>query len=80
MYFLSEKELAVLKNYLDKNLKKKYIRSLISSAGYSIFFIKKKDGTHRLYVDYRQLNNIIVKNRYAFFRINELLDRMQGAK
>ena len=53
IYFLSEKELTILRNYLDENLKKEYIRLSISSAGYPIFFIKKKDDTHRLCVDYK---------------------------
>ena len=42
IYFLSEKKLAILKDYLDENLKKEYIRSLIFPTGYLIFFIKKK--------------------------------------
>ena len=77
IYFLLEKELTVLRNYLNENLKKEYIRSSIFPAGYFIFFIKKKDGTFRLCVDYRQLNNITVKNRYIFFKIDELFNRMQ---
>ena len=76
IYFLSEKKLAILKDYLNENLKKEYIRSSIFSAGYFIFFIKKKDSTLRLCVDFKQLNNIIIKNYYIFFKINKLLDRM----
>ena len=80
IYSLSEKELAMLRDYLDENLKKGHIRPSTSPAGYPILFVKKKDGTHRLCVDYRQLNNVTVKNRYALPRIDELLDRVQGAK
>ena len=76
IYFLLKKELAILKNYLNENLKKRYIRPSISSAGYPILFVKKKDGTYRLCVDFRQLNNITVKNRYVFSRIDELLDQI----
>ena len=76
IYLLSEKKLAVLRNYLNKNLKKEYIRPSIFPAGYLIFFIKKKDDTFRLYVDYRQLNNIIIKNRYILPKIDELFDRI----
>ena len=53
IYFLSEKELAILKNYLNKNLKKKYIRPSIFSAGYFIFFIKKK----MTYIDYTSITD-----------------------
>ena len=53
IYFLSEKELTILKNYLNENLKKRYIRLSTSPAGYLIFFIKKKNGTLRLYVDFK---------------------------
>ena len=65
-----------LKFYLNENLKKGYIRLLIFSAGYPILFIFKKNGKLRLCVDYRQLNNIIVKNRYILLKIDELLDRI----
>ena len=67
----------MLKDYLNKNIKKEYIRLSTSSAGYSILFIFKKDGKFRLCVDYRQLNNIIIKNRYILLRINKLFDRVQ---
>ena len=78
--FSVKKKLAVLKKLLDENFKKGHIRSLISSAGYSIIFVFKKDGKLRLCVDYRQLNNITVKNRYILFKIDELFDRVQEAK
>ena len=45
IYFLLEKELVILKNYLNENLKKKYIRLSTSPAGYFILFVKKKNGT-----------------------------------
>jgi len=80
IYSLSAKELEVLREYLDENLKKGHIRPSTSPAGYPILFVKKKDGKLRLCVDFRQLNNITVKNRYALPRIDELLDRVQGAK
>jgi len=65
---------------LDKNLKKGFIRESKSLAGYPILFIKKKDGLLRLYVDYRKLNDVIIKNRYPLPNISELQDRLAKAK
>ena len=80
IYKLSEYELRVLKEYIEENLKKGFIRPSESSAGYPILFAPKKDGKLRLCVDYRQLNNITVKNRYTLPLISELQDRIGGAK
>jgi hypothetical protein len=77
---LSEKELAVLRDYLEENLKKGYIRPSKSPAGYPILFAPKKDGKLRLCVDYRQLNDITIKNRYPLPVISELQMRIKGAK
>ena len=79
IYQLSEKELGVLKNYIDENLEKGFIRPSTSSAASPILFVPKKDGSLRLCVDYRQLNDITIKDRYALPLINELHDRLQGA-
>ena len=62
IYQLSEKELQVLREYLEENLKKGFIRESQSPAGYLILFAPKKDGSLRLCVDYRKLNNITIKN------------------
>jgi len=80
IYSLSEKELAVLRDYLKDNLEKGFIRPSTSPAGYPILFVPKKDGSLRLCVDYRQLNGITIKNRYALPLISELHDRIRGAK
>ena len=53
-------------------MKKKFIKKSQLSIEYSIFFAFKKNELFRLYVDYRKLNNIIIKNRYSLFNINEL--------
>jgi hypothetical protein len=79
IYQLSEKELKVLKEYVDENLAKGFIRPSTSSAGSPVLFVPKKDGSLRLCVDYRALNNITIKDRYALPLINELHDRFQGA-
>ncbi|WRX23202.1 Reverse transcriptase domain - like 10 [Theobroma cacao] len=45
-----------------------------------MLFVKKKDGSHRLCIDYRQLNKVTVKNKYPFPTIDDLLDQLQGAQ
>ena len=80
IYQMSEKELKVLKEYIDDNKAKGYIRPSTSSAGSLVLFVPKKDGSLQLCVDYRALNNITIKDRYALPLINELHDRFQGAR
>lgn len=79
IYSLSEVELKTLKEYLDENLEKGFIRPSESPAAAPILFVKKKDGTLRLCVDYRRINNITIKNRYPLPLIPELLDRLKSA-
>jgi hypothetical protein len=71
--------LKILKKYLNENLEREYIQYFISPVGAFILFILKKDGSLRLYVNYRDLNKIIVKNRYSFSLVRETLDRLSGA-
>ena len=80
IYALSETELKTLREYLDKNLKKRFIRPSTSLARYSILFVPKKDRKLRLCVDYRQLNAITVKNKYPLPLISGLQDRIQGSQ
>jgi RNase H-like domain found in reverse transcriptase/Reverse transcriptase (RNA-dependent DNA polymerase)/Integrase zinc binding domain/Chromo (CHRromatin Organisation MOdifier) domain/Retrotransposon gag protein len=79
IYQMSETELAVLKEYIDKNLKKGYIRESTSRAGAPVLFVPKKDKELRLVVDYRGLNNVTIKDRYSTPLPNELNDRLKGA-
>jgi hypothetical protein len=79
IYKLSENKLKILKNYLNKNLKKGYIQRSINPVSAPILFVFKKNGELRLYVDYRNLNKITIKNRYPFFLIKETLNRLNGA-
>jgi hypothetical protein len=78
IYKLSENELKILKDYLNKNLEKGYIQHFINPADAPILFIFKKDGGLRLYVDYRDYNKITIKNRYLLPLIKEILDRLSG--
>jgi hypothetical protein len=80
IYPLSRTELQVLSDYLKENLEKGFIRPSSSPAGAPILFVKKKDGSLRLCVDYRGLNKITIKNRYPLPLINELLDRLSHAR
>jgi hypothetical protein len=68
--------LKILKNYLDKNLKYIYIQRSINSADAPILFVFKKDGELRLYVNYKNLNKIIIKNRHLFPLMGETLNRL----
>ena len=65
---------------MNENLKKKFIRKSQSSTKYSIFFVFKKNEKLHLCVDYRKLNEIIIKNRYSLLNINELQNRLSRAK
>lgn len=80
IYGLALNELEVLKDYVEENLRKGFIRHSKSPAGAPVMFVKKKDGSLRLCVDYRGLNAITVKNRYPLPLPNEIRDRIQGAK
>ena len=81
IYVLSEKELQVLREYLDIMLKSEKIRPSKSPAGVPILFIPKDHGRGlRLCVDYRALNMVTILNRYPLPLMNELRDRVRGAK
>jgi hypothetical protein len=69
-YRMPPKELAELKNQLQELLDKGYIRPSSSSWGCPALFVKKKDGSLRLCVDYRPLNAVTIKNKYPLPRID----------
>ena len=77
---MSEKELRILRDYLEEKEAIGWIRRSKSPAGSPILFVPKSDGSLRLYVDYRALNKITVKNRYFLSFINKVIDRLAGAK
>ncbi|KAL0411105.1 UNVERIFIED_CONTAM: Transposon Ty3-G Gag-Pol polyprotein [Sesamum latifolium] len=72
-------ELQELKKQLEELLEKGFIQPSTSPWGAPVLFVKKKDGSMRLCVDYRQLNRVTVKNKYPLPRIDDLLDQLKGA-
>jgi len=55
-----------------------FIKPSISPWGAPVIFVKKKDGSLQLCIDYRELNRATIKNRYLIPRINDLFDQMKG--
>jgi len=80
LYGMSCVELEALKKYLEENLNKSFISHSSSPAGAPVLFVKKSDGSLRLCVEYRGLNEITVKNRYPLPLIQETLTRLSKAK
>jgi hypothetical protein len=78
-YRMSMPELVELKLQLKEMMDKGYIRPSMSPWGAPVMFVKKKDGTLRLCIDYRQLNKVTIKNKYPFPRIDDLFDQLGGA-
>jgi hypothetical protein len=79
VYNLSEKELDTLCSYLKVQLKRGWIRPSKSPTRPPVFFVPKKDGTLRLCVDFRGLNQITKKNCYPLPLISKSIDRLAGA-
>ncbi|XP_074292562.1 uncharacterized protein LOC141619442 [Silene latifolia] len=77
-YRMGPKEMEELKKQLDELAEKGYIRPSVSPWGALVLFVKKKDGSLRLCVDYRELNNVTIKNRYSLPRIDDLFDQLSG--
>src|ERR1051325_7527794 len=75
-YRMSASELYELKKQLEELLEKKFIRPSVSPWGAPVLLVKKKEGSMRLCVDYRQLNKVTIKNRYPLSRINDLMDQL----
>ena len=80
IYNLGSVELETLKTYIKANLASGFIRPSKSPAGAPILFVRKKDGSLRLCIDYRGLNNLTIKNCYPLPLIGESLDRLGCAK
>jgi hypothetical protein len=73
-YRMSTPELKELQLQLEELLKRGYICPRVSPWGAPVLFVKKKYGTLRLFIDFRQLNKVIVKNKYPLPRIDDLFD------
>jgi hypothetical protein len=79
-YMMSIEELKELKKQLMELQEARYIRSNSSPYGALVLFVQKKDGSQRMYVDYRSLNDVTVKNKYPLPRIEDLFDQMRDAR
>ncbi|KAA0051688.1 DNA/RNA polymerases superfamily protein [Cucumis melo var. makuwa] len=78
-YRMALSELKELKMQLQELVDKGYIKPSVSSWGAPVLFVKKKDGTLRLCIDYRQLNKITTRNKYPLPHIDDLFDQLRGA-
>jgi hypothetical protein len=79
-YKMSVEELKELKKQLTELQEARYIRLSSSPWGAPVLFVQKKDGSQRMCVDYRSLNDVTVKNKYPLPRIEDLFDQMRGAR
>jgi hypothetical protein len=79
-YRMDVKDLAELKKKIEELLSKGFIRPSSSPWGAPTLFVDKKDGSRRLCIDYRSLNEVTIKNKYPLPWIEDLFDQMRGAK
>ncbi|GJR72647.1 putative reverse transcriptase domain-containing protein [Tanacetum coccineum] len=78
-YRLAPSEMKELSKQLQELSDKGFIRPSSSPWGAPVLFVKKKDGSFRMCIDYRELNKLTVKNRYPLPRIDDLFDQLQGS-
>ena len=78
-YRMTPAELKELKDQLKDLLDNCFIRPSISPSGGTVLFVKKKDGSLRMCIDYHQLNKVTIKNKYSLPRIDDFFDQLQGA-
>ncbi|GJY61538.1 putative reverse transcriptase domain-containing protein [Tanacetum coccineum] len=78
-YRLAPSEMQELSGQLQELQDKGFIRPSHSPWGAPVLFVKKKDGSFRMCIDYRELNKLTVKNRYPLPRIDDLFDQLQGS-
>ncbi|VVA41697.1 PREDICTED: reverse mRNAase, partial [Prunus dulcis] len=79
-YRMAPAELRELKIQLQELVDLGFIRPSVSPWGAPVLFVRKKDGTMRLCIDYRQLNKVTIRNRYPLPRIDDRFDQLKGAK
>jgi transposase InsO family protein len=80
IYNLSEMELNTLKEWIETQLQKGYIRVSKSPVGYPVIFVPKKNGKLRLVIDYRELNRITIKDKTPLPLISQIKNRLHGKK
>ena len=78
-YRMAPTEFKELKIQLQELLDKGFIRPSVSPWGAPVLFVKNKDGILQMCIDYRQINKVIVKNKYPLPRIEDLFDQLKGA-
>ncbi|GJY70205.1 hypothetical protein Tco_0473908 [Tanacetum coccineum] len=78
-YRLAPSEMKELSEQLKELSTTAFIRPVSSPWGAPVLFVKKKDGSFRMCIDYRELNKLTVKNRYPLPRIDDLFDQLQGS-
>ncbi|GJR85478.1 putative reverse transcriptase domain-containing protein [Tanacetum coccineum] len=79
-YRLAPTEMQELSNQLKELQEKGFIRPKSSPWGALVLFVKKKDGSFCMCIDYRELKKLTIKNRYPLPRINEMFDQLQGSR
>nr|GEW18670.1 hypothetical protein [Tanacetum cinerariifolium] len=79
-YRLAPSEMKELAKQLQELLDKGFIRPSSSPWGAPVLFVKKKDGSFRMCIDYRELNKLTIKNCYPLPRIDDLFDQLQGLR
>ena len=78
-YRMAPIELKELKTQLQELLDKGFIQPSVSPWGAPILFFKKKDDSLRMCIDYREINKVIVKNKFMLSRLEDLFDQLKGA-
>jgi len=79
LHRMAPAELVELKKQIEEFMEKQFIRPSTSPWGALVLLVKKKDGSSRLCVDYRQLNKMTIKNKYPLSRIDDLMDQLHGS-
>ena len=79
-YRMAPAELKEFKVQMEEMVNKGFVRPSTSPWGAPVLFVKKKDGSMRLCIDYRELNKVTIRNQYPLPRIDDLFDQLQGAK
>ena len=78
IYPLSKNEREEVQNFMEDQLRKRYIRPLKFPQMSPVFFVSKKNGEKRMVIDYHNLNNKIVKNNYLLLLITDLIDNIES--